>query len=375
MKNILVLFLVLSFQLSANAQLSITINGKLNSAVNGKVYLERLNDRNIAAKLDSFAIVNQTFTIKTNIPEPGIYQVNIANDQLLGMILEGGETLSLTADGIVGDKPAMANLDGSITMTLFNEIQIATQAFQKKAQEIDTKIRAAKGLAERDNLINQYRQMSSEHRALVMPKFKQLGSSVAGIVATNNFLNPEEDKAYFLELKNKILAEKLNHNFAKMFIQVANQATAGEEGTPAPDFELTTIQGKKFKLSELKGKTVILDFWATWCGPCIMAFPGMKLAVEKYQNNPDIVFGFVNTFERVGAANWTEHVKKFVTNRGFSFMDPVLDIGNSASLSYGVNGIPAKFCIDKEGNIKHKSSGYAGSADAVLKEMTEWIEK
>jgi hypothetical protein len=77
----------------------------------------------------------------------------------------------------------------------------------------------------------------------------------------------------------------------------------------------------------------------------------------------------------VPETEWIGYVDKFVKNRGFEYLNPVLDIGNQTAMVYGVEGIPAKFCVDKEGKVKHKGSGYLGSADAVFNEMVEWIEK
>jgi len=99
----------------------------------------------------------------------------------------------------------------------------------------------------------------------------------------------------------------------------------------------------------------------------------MKKAIDTYQGREDVVFLFVDTFERVPENQLVDHVQKFITNRGFEYLKPVLDLGNKTAMAYGVNGIPAKFCIDKDGKIKHKSTGYLGSADAVYKEMLEWI--
>ncbi len=146
------------------------------------------------------------------------------------------------------------------------------------------------------------------------------------------------------------------------------------EGSPAPDFDLVNLKGEKVKLSDMRGKTVILDFWATWCGPCIRSFPGMKMAQEKYASNPNVEFLFINTFERVDPGQWKGHVQSFVDNRGFQFLNPPLDIGNQTALAYGVDGIPAKFCIDPNGNIRKKSTGFLGSSEAVYKEMVEWVE-
>ncbi len=355
--------------------LPLKIEGVLKNEVSGKVYFERLNDRGIAAKLDSFKINNKAFLIETTIAEPGIYQLNIANEQLFGLILEGGESLKITADGmVVGDKPAAANIEGSQTMVVFNSIASEAQAFNAIAKDLDGKIRAAKNENEKNALIKSFQEKQAAYKGTIIPRVKSLGTTVAAIVATNNFLNGPEDIPILVELKDNLVKENKSHFYAKMFIQLVNQQTAGTVGTLAPDFELTTLNGKKFKLSELKGKTVILDFWATWCGPCIMAMGGMQKAAEKYKDDPNVVFGFVNTFERVGQAEWQNHVNKFVTNRGFTFMDPILDISNQAATAYGVNGIPAKFCIDKEGKVQRKGSGYAGSTDLVYKEMVEWVE-
>jgi hypothetical protein len=63
----------------------------------------------------------------------------------------------------------------------------------------------------------------------------------------------------------------------------------------APAFELIDAQGKTVRLEDYKGKIIVLDFWATWCGPCISSFPGMQKAVDKYKENPNVKFLFVNT--------------------------------------------------------------------------------
>jgi thiol-disulfide isomerase/thioredoxin len=380
MKNLMfVLFLGVCFSCNsqvANSVLTLTIDGKITNSVTGKVYLERMNERNIGTKIDSAVISANTFSFKTKIPEAGIYQLNIANEQLVGLILDGGENLKITADGsATPDKAATFKIEGSATMDKFNEIQRSMQQFGQFRATIEQKFQAAKNNDDKEDLRKQYQAAELNNRQNILPKIEQLGTSLAGIIAANNFLNPEIDGVYLNNLKSKLVEEGKNHYFAKMFIQTINQKAVGTIGSIAPDFELKTLDGKTVKLSELRGKTVIIDFWATWCGPCIMSFPGMKKAIDKYKDNKDVVFVFINTFERVPETEWNGYVDKFVKNRGFEYLNPVLDIGNQTAMVYGVEGIPAKFCVDKEGKVKHKGSGYLGSADAVFNEMVEWIEK
>lgn len=356
--------------------LTLNINGKINNNVSGKVYLERMNERNIGTKIDSVSITANTYKFSTTIPEAGIYQLNIANEQLIGLILDGGETLIVTADGSsTPDKAATFKIEGANNMDKFNEIMISMQQFSKVRADIESKFQVAKTEKDKEQIRLEYQKAEITNKALIMPKIQSLGTSLAGIIASNNFLNPEIDGTYQNELKDKLIAEGKNHFFANMFIQTVNQKSIGTPGSEAPDFELQTLAGKTVKLSSLKGKTVIIDFWATWCGPCIMSFPGMKKAIDKYKDNPDVVFAFVNTFERVAEDQWKDHVSKFIKNRGFEYLNPLLDIGNQTAMGYGVEGIPAKFCVDKDGKVKHKSAGYLGSSDAVFNEMVEWIEK
>ncbi|MBN2571075.1 MAG: TlpA family protein disulfide reductase [Ignavibacteriales bacterium] len=142
-----------------------------------------------------------------------------------------------------------------------------------------------------------------------------------------------------------------------------------EEET-APDFMLTDLNGKQVILSELKGKTVILDFWAVWCGPCRSAFPGMKIAVEKYKDDPNIKFLFINSWERVD--NKKENAAEFIKTNDYPFQ-VLLDLDSKVITSYKVSGIPTKFIIDKNGKIRFKSVGFGGSTEELVAELDAMI--
>jgi len=146
---------------------------------------------------------------------------------------------------------------------------------------------------------------------------------------------------------------------------------------PAAMFTLTDVDGKKVSLADLKGKVVILDFWATWCGPCKASFPAMQMAVDKYKADPNVKFLFIHTWERTETP--AKDAKEYVTANKYNF-EVLVDAKNPKTkvndvvTSYKVNGIPAKFIIDSKGNIRFKLTGFDGSKEAAVDEVSMMIE-
>lgn len=147
---------------------------------------------------------------------------------------------------------------------------------------------------------------------------------------------------------------------------------------PAFDFVAKDFNEKTVRLSDYRGKVVILDFWATWCGPCKASFPMMQKAVDKYKNDDDVVFLFIHTMET--SPNAAKSAKEYIADQKYTFQvlmdmkDPVTNI-NPAASGYKVRGIPSKFIIDGFGKIRFSVLG--GSMlgeDAFLQEMAMMIE-
>jgi len=140
---------------------------------------------------------------------------------------------------------------------------------------------------------------------------------------------------------------------------------------PAPDFSLEDLEGNTVSLADLKGKTLIVDFWATWCGPCIRSFPAMQKAVNKFKDNESVKFLFINTWERGEGVK--EKVANFIKEKDVTF-HVLMDLESKVVEAYGVEGIPTKFVVDKEGKIRFKSVGFGGDDQKLVDELSLMVD-
>ncbi|MBM7622058.1 peroxiredoxin [Bacillus tianshenii] len=138
-----------------------------------------------------------------------------------------------------------------------------------------------------------------------------------------------------------------------------------QEGNPAPDFELTTLEGEKMKLSDYKGKKIILNFWATWCPPCKAEMPHMQ---EFYEKNSDEIEILAVNLTNVDKGQ--DAIKGFVEEYGLTFEIP-LDEEGMIGMQYQAFTIPTSYVIDSNGIIQKKVVGPMD--EEMMKDLTENI--
>ncbi|MBS1564507.1 MAG: TlpA family protein disulfide reductase, partial [Bacteroidetes bacterium] len=145
---------------------------------------------------------------------------------------------------------------------------------------------------------------------------------------------------------------------------------------PAPDFVLSERNADSVRLAALKGKIVVLDFWATWCAPCKAGMAGMKMVADKYGRDSNVVFFFVDTQERT--PDYRESGAKFLSKMGYNNFRVLYDNGEETYKKYATlirtSGIPFKIVINRQGRLNFANVGYKGSPTGLADEITAMIE-
>ncbi|MCD0490662.1 TlpA family protein disulfide reductase [Pedobacter sp. MC2016-14] len=152
---------------------------------------------------------------------------------------------------------------------------------------------------------------------------------------------------------------------------------------PAINFSLENLTGKKVDLRELKGKIVVLDFWASWCFPCKEAMPAMQMLVNKYEPSGDVYFLFIATLEH--SPNYKKLINDFLAAKKYNFNvlydkeDPAIKrLGltfNQYAAQLKLSGIPQKVIIDQNGMVRWVAGGFSGDLIALTDEVSYIVDE
>jgi len=335
-----------------------SIQGKIEGAQGKTIFLERfVNNRMVFT--DSAVIGSDgSFLLVPSKPlELNYYRVVIDKENSLALITDSTE--SATVKATLGDFTESASICGSERSEQLHELESKCAPFDKKELEARQRITQPDVSVEEKQMLNQ--SMAENRREMVKCIKDWLvthESSPAALIAIQR-LDPRTEMATF----NKIFAN-LNESFGHTLLykamkqelaklsnpgkqQAAETNSAIAVGQPAPEIALNDPQGKLRKLSDLKGKTVLLDFWASWCGPCRRENPNVVAAYNKYNKDGFEVFSV--SLDRAKEP-WLEAIKQ----DGLLWPNHVSDLKwweCEAAKTYNVHSIPFTVLIDKEGKI------------------------
>jgi thiol-disulfide isomerase/thioredoxin len=148
---------------------------------------------------------------------------------------------------------------------------------------------------------------------------------------------------------------------------------------PAPSVVMKDLSGKDVSLADYKGKVLVLDFWATWCAPCHETIPFVVQTMQRYKDDPNVQFLFVNTRER--SANSRDAVAKYIAKNKYDFrvvLDELNTDGKQERFyrAFHVAGLPTRLVIDGNGVVRFESIGYPNGKtneelSAILASMIE----
>ena len=348
---------------------SFEITGNLTNTKGESIYLEKLGQQ--GSNVVDSAIIGEKGDFKMNqyLPSVGFYRLRINASNFAMLVLDSAQKVVITGDA--RDLGNTYKAEGSPDTKLYSEYNILAQNQKHRTDSLGNiindsvmKIRVVtkkERLSKEDSLKivslskslqKPYEEMMKVYDDVLAKKIKENPQSFASIMAVQQ-LNPESYLDTYRALDKGLTEKYPTNNDVKSFHGMVQQTEttlsrtqAIKVGAEAPELMLPMPNGKDLALSNLRGKVVLIDFWASWCGPCRKELPNVKRCYDKYKSKVFEIYGVSLDKERDA---WIEVISK----EGLTWPQ-VSDLKfweSEAVRIYAVQSIPFTVLIDKEGKI------------------------
>ena len=337
-----------------------TINGKIGTLnAPAKAYL--IYQIGADQMVDSAVIVNGSFNLKGQIVEPSMAKLAIDHKGVGIQQLSGDRDvdvltfiLSNESIDILSSNDSVSTADVSdLLNSQGKELNMQLLRVENDANKLNSEYRAASAKDQNSisfkNDLQARAAILQEQRSRILKNFiTSHTNSYVSLIALR-ILGSRSPNFTELEKLYSLLSTELKNTNAGMNLKLTMEMTkATAIGSIAPDFTQNDATGKPVALSSFKGKYVLIDFWASWCGPCRQENPNLVRVYNKYKNKKFTILG-VSLDKPDAKNNWLAAIK----NDGLVWTQ-VSDLkfwNNEAAMLYHISAIPANFLLDPEGRI------------------------